>query len=143
MFFMYRRRCICNCVLVAGKEVCRSYTPVSFLIPNSNLTFELPTLYFLIKEYNDGKLSRKLCSNNIGDKINMSYPRGTFNTVVLKKRAELILFAAGTGITPMTSLIAWTLNSTRLNIKLIYFNKTETDILWRKQFDKLASENTR
>lgn len=116
---------------------------MSFLIPNSNLIFELPTLYFLIKEYNEGKLSHKLCSVNIGDKMNMSYPRGTFNCNILKKRVELILFAAGTGITPMTSLIAWTLNSTRLNIKLIYFNKTENDILWRKQFDKLACESQR
>lgn len=128
---------------VDDEEVRRSYTPVSFLIKNSNLIFELPTLYFLVKEYNDGKLSRKLCSTNLGDKISMSCPRGTFNSIVLKKRTKLILFAAGTGITPMTSLIAWTLNTTRLSIKLIYFNKTENDILWRKQFDKLAAENPR
>lgn len=133
----------CLLLYSVGEEVRRSYTPVLFLIRNSNLVFELPTLYFLIKEYSSGKLSRKLCSLDVGDTINMSYPRGTFNTIILKKRLELILLAAGTGITPMTSLISWTLNATRLDVKLIYFNKTEIDILWRKQFDKLASENSR
>jgi len=95
-----------------GEEITRSYTPVSFLVQTPAI-FPEPTLFFLIKEYAKGKLSRKLCSLEANDCVEMSRPRGTFNCSVLKQKTILLMLAAGTGLTPMTSLIIWTLNSTR------------------------------
>lgn len=101
--------------MVSGEEVVRSYTPVSFLT-QTTAAFPEPTLFFLVKNYSCGKLSHKLCSLKANDFIDMSRPMGTFNCMALKKRLALLMFAAGTGLTPMTSLIIWTLNSTRFGV---------------------------
>lgn len=97
---------------IAGNEKIRSYTPVSFLVNSGSNKFDA-SLFFVIKNYGCGKLSHILCSSKISDIIEMSRPKGTFNMMVLRNRQKLILFAAGTGLTPMTSLIIWTLRSTR------------------------------
>ncbi|XP_071455196.1 cytochrome b5 reductase 4 [Hetaerina americana] len=59
---------------------------------------------------------------------------------------ELLLLAAGTGITPMVRIIQWALQISSTQCKkvtLIFFNKTENDIIWREQLDKLMAECNR
>lgn len=77
----------------------------------------------LVKSYPKGKLSQHLCSLRQGDLIEVSRPQGSFECWTSK--TNLILIAAGTGITPMLPII-W--NALHSPIKK-YFNLTENNQL--------------
>ncbi|XP_054269559.1 cytochrome b5 reductase 4-like [Macrosteles quadrilineatus] len=129
-------------VVNEGEEaVLRPYTPVTSLaginIPPVN------TVRLLVKRYSEGRLSAWLTSRPLGARVSLSIPQGSFSLTPLRGKTDLVLVAAGTGITPMVSLITWALRSTRLKVCLIFFNKTEKDIIWREHLDKLAEENSR
>ncbi|KAK7603504.1 hypothetical protein V9T40_003503 [Parthenolecanium corni] len=121
----------------------RSYTPISFIISHPEIRLSSSIVHFLVKEYKIGSLSRRLCSLKRDDHVEMSRPVGSFNCKALDKRLNLILIAAGTGLTPFTSLIAWALKNSKLNVKLVFFNKTEEDIIWKNEFDTLSSDESR
>lgn len=71
-------------------------------------------IYLLVKSYPRGTLSRWLCKQNVGDRIKISNPQGTFDSALLKGITEVYLFAGGTGITPILSLAVWLLQTNRL-----------------------------
>jgi cytochrome-b5 reductase len=77
----------------------------------------------LVKSYPKGKLSQHLCSLRQGDFIEVSRPQGSFECWTSK--TNLILIAAGTGITPMLPII-W--NALHSPIKK-YLNHNENNQL--------------
>ncbi|CAJ0593400.1 unnamed protein product [Cylicocyclus nassatus] len=122
----------------------RSYTPVSLgsLPQESNknsayVLFSSPSkLIFLIKIYADGICTPLLEKLLIGGKIEMSEPVGSKDlSKWIDADTELLMLAAGTGLTPMVNVIRARLksiserDSNKCNTTLLLFNKTEKDIV--------------
>ncbi|XP_032131255.1 cytochrome b5 reductase 4 isoform X6 [Sapajus apella] len=80
-----------------------------------------------------------------GDFVSMSSPEGTFKISEFQELEDLFLLAAGTGFTPMVKILNYALTDipTLRKVKLMFFNKTEDDIIWRSQLEKLAFKDKR
>ncbi|KAG6813084.1 hypothetical protein H0H92_014143 [Tricholoma furcatifolium] len=119
------------CAEINGKDVVRSYTPVSN--DDDRGHFDL-----LIKSYEKGNISRLFAQLKLGDKIRVKGPKGNFQyTPGLADHLSMI--AGGTGITPMIQIIRAALRNPfdKTTITLIYANVNEEDILRRKDLEEL------
>ncbi|KAJ4149937.1 hypothetical protein LMH87_010709 [Akanthomyces muscarius] len=118
---------------VDGESVSRSYTPVS-----NNA--DRGVLELVIKVYPDGKLTNNYLANlEVGDEVLFRGPKGAMRyTRGLAKKVGMV--AGGTGITPMFQVIRGICEDDRdlTQISLIYANRTEQDILLRKELDTFA-----
>uniref|UniRef100_A0A674H6P4 Cytochrome b5 reductase 4 n=1 Tax=Taeniopygia guttata TaxID=59729 RepID=A0A674H6P4_TAEGU len=134
--------------IIAGTEVVKPYTPVLPFLP---LDFQEPPchdgvhIYLMIKIYSDGLFTQALDHLQIGDYISVSNPEGNFKKSQVQTSEDLLLLAGGTGFTPMVKLLNFALTevSCLRTVKLIFFNKTEHDILWRNQLEQLALKDER
>lgn len=128
---------------ILGMEITRSYTAViKSLSADNQDDRQGRVVYLMIKIYKDGALTPWIGTLSQGDTLDVSYPEGTFKEERLNDVSDLVLFAAGTGFTPMVRLIYHCLHvnyKKERKVKLIFFNKTEKDILWRDQLDALAA----
>ncbi|KAJ5158130.1 uncharacterized protein N7500_007781 [Penicillium coprophilum] len=118
---------------IDGKDVTRSYTPTS------NNT-DLGRLELVIKCYPDGALTGKYLANlKVGDKTLFRGPKGAmkYKRGVCKK---IGMVCGGTGITPMYQLIRAICEDEddTTEVSLILANRTEEDILLRKELEKFA-----
>ncbi|XP_023567794.1 cytochrome b5 reductase 4 isoform X2 [Octodon degus] len=135
-------------VTITGTEIVKPYTPVSHSLLSEFREPVLPNnkyIYFLIKIYPAGLLTPKLDHLQIGDFVSVSGPEGNFKISKLQELEDLILVAAGTGFTPMVKILNYALSNipSLRKLKLMFFNKTEDDIIWRCQLEKLALEDKR
>uniref|UniRef100_A0A8B9EV78 Cytochrome b5 reductase 4 n=1 Tax=Amazona collaria TaxID=241587 RepID=A0A8B9EV78_9PSIT len=134
--------------IIAGTEVVKPYTPVLPFLP---LDFQEPYchdsayIYLMIKIYSCGLFTQALDHLQIGDYISVSSPEGSFKKSQVQTSEDLFLLAAGTGFTPMVKLLNFALTevSCLRTVKLIFFNRTEDDILWRNQLEQLALKDER
>ncbi|NWJ11652.1 NB5R4 reductase, partial [Crypturellus undulatus] len=134
--------------VIAGTEVVKPYTP---LLPFLPLDFKEPSchddanIYLMIKIYPSGLFTQALDHLQVGDGISISNPEGNFKKSQAEAVEDLFLLAAGTGFTPMVKLLSFALAEvvTLRTAKLIFFNKTEDDILWRNQLEQLALKDER
>ncbi|XP_074844959.1 cytochrome b5 reductase 4 [Carettochelys insculpta] len=134
--------------IIAGTEIVKPYTPVS---PSLKSDFkdcsihENTHLILMIKIYPNGLFTPELDHLQIGDSISVSNSEGTFKKSQVEAVEDLFLLAAGTGFTPMVKLLNYVLTnvSTLRIVKLMFFNKTEDDILWRNQLEQLALKEHR
>ncbi|NXJ96021.1 NB5R4 reductase, partial [Corythaixoides concolor] len=134
--------------IIAGTEVVKPYTPILPFLP---LDFKEPScnagahIYLMIKIYSCGLFTQALDHLQIGDCISVSNPEGNFKKSQVQTLEDLFLLAAGTGFTPMVKLLNFALTevSCLRKVKLIFFNKTEDDILWRNQLEQLALKDER
>nr|XP_034834355.1 cytochrome b5 reductase 4 isoform X2 [Maniola hyperantus] len=129
---------------VNDKECVRSYTPVGDHW--DRFGSDLSALKLTVKRYDTGALSPHLADLRAGDSLTLSGPYGNFQLQKLKQVKIIYLIAAGTGITPMLGLIKFML--TRSNprcerVHLLFFNKTEEDILFREHFEEIAKQDER
>ena len=77
------------------------------------------------------------------DEIDVMTPEGNFTleTDQAKKR-KFVGFAAGSGITPIMSMIKeLRMDETETVFTLFYSNKMESDVIFKHQLDKLAGDN--
>ncbi|KAF3060865.1 NADH-cytochrome b5 reductase 1 [Trichoderma lentiforme] len=119
---------------IDGADVSRSYTPVS-----NNA--DLGRLELVIKCYPDGLLTGKYLANlKVGDKVLFRGPKGAmrYKRGLCKK---IGMIAGGTGITPMYQLIRAICEDDKdtTEVSLILANRTEEDILLRKELDAFAT----
>ncbi|XP_012887736.1 PREDICTED: cytochrome b5 reductase 4 isoform X1 [Dipodomys ordii] len=133
---------------IAGTEIVKPYTPVSDSLVSEFKEPVLPNnkyIYFLIKIYPSGLFTPELDRLEIGDFVSVSSPEGSFKISKLQELEDLFLLAAGTGFTPMVKILNYALTNvpSLRKIKLMFFNKTEDDIIWRRQLEKLAFDNER
>ncbi|XP_027266800.1 cytochrome b5 reductase 4 isoform X2 [Cricetulus griseus] len=133
---------------VTGAEIVKPYTPVSESLLSDFKEPVLPPnkyIYFLIKIYPDGLFTPELDRLQIGDFVSVSSPEGNFKLSKLQEVEDLFLLAAGTGFTPMVNILKYSLTSVSSlrKVKLMFFNKTEDDIIWRCQLEKLAFKDKR
>ncbi|KAG5654736.1 hypothetical protein H0H81_003744 [Sphagnurus paluster] len=119
------------CAEINGKDVVRSYTPISN--DDDRGYFEL-----LIKTYEKGNISRHFATLKLGDSIRVKGPKGNFQySPDLADHISMI--AGGTGITPMIQIIRAALKNPfdKTTITLIYANVNEEDILLRDDLEEL------
>ncbi|XP_066468583.1 cytochrome b5 reductase 4 isoform X2 [Tiliqua scincoides] len=133
---------------ITDTDIVKPYTPVSSsLVP----TFKDPScndkmhIFFMIKIYPSGLFTPVLDSVQIGEYISVSNPEGNFRKMQAEVVEDLFLLAGGTGFTPMVKLLNYVLTRSGClrTVKLMFFNKTEDDILWRNQLEQLALNDAR
>ncbi|EDV25029.1 uncharacterized protein TRIADDRAFT_56539 [Trichoplax adhaerens] len=117
---------------MSGMEIGRNYTPVVSLNPDEavNISGNGRDISFMIKVYKDGALTPFLGSLKISETIKISEHLGNFKFSRLESIEQLILIAGGTGFTPMVKLMR--------QVKLLFGNKTEKDILWKDSLENLV-----
>ncbi|KAM3965655.1 cytochrome b5 reductase 4 [Aphomia sociella] len=131
---------------ISGSEVVRSYTPVGEGWGSHDSSEIVAPLKLTVKKYDDGALSPHLTALNVGDSITLSGPYGNFQLQNLKSVKTIYLIAAGTGVTPMLGLLKFMLlrsNPRCDRVHLLFFNKTENDILFQKNFADICREDKR
>ena len=103
---------------------------------------------FCVKRVQDGLVSNYLIDNlEVGDEIDVIPPLGNFTLKdSFLKDQDLVFIAAGSGITPVYSMMSYiqelsakAINCPRLH--LLYVNKTEQDIIFKKSIDGIAKSN--
>ncbi|XP_019508060.1 PREDICTED: cytochrome b5 reductase 4 isoform X1 [Hipposideros armiger] len=133
---------------IAGTEIVKPYTPVSHSLLSELTEPVLPNnkyIYFLIKIYPAGLFTPELDHLRIGDFVSVSSPEGNFKISQFQELEDLFLLAAGTGFTPMVKILNYALTNipSLRKVKLMFFNKTEDDIIWRSQLENLAFKDKR
>jgi len=124
-------------LLVNGKEVRRSYS-----ICSSPLVKE--PLRVAIKRVKDGVGSNYVNDNfKKGDVVEIMTPMGNFHSELKNtNKKHYVLFAGGSGITPMMSIIRTTLLAEpESKLTLFYGNFDEEATIFKKQIDELAKAN--
>ncbi|CAF0908594.1 unnamed protein product [Adineta steineri] len=127
-----------------GILIVKPYTVVDKLNSEQNLSSD-QTIELLIKHYTDRTMTPMLQKLNIGDTIEMSSFEGTFDYTKINTCKTLILVAAGTGLTPMFRIINYVIKQTEnqvdMNVILLFFNKTQDDILCGEELQTISKQN--
>ncbi|KAA1248156.1 ferredoxin--NADP reductase [Aquimarina sp. RZ0] len=97
-------------------------------------------LRITVKKVQEGIVSNYICDTlKTGQKIEVDKPAGSFFIVPNKKtQLKYVLFAGGSGITPIFSIIKTVLEKEPLSsIILIYANRNEQSIIFKKALEDL------
>lgn len=80
--------------------------------------------------------------SRIGEEFNVKGPFGIFYFDENKTNKDIILIGAGSGISPLMSILRY-IDNKKLNVNahIIYSNKTEEEILWRKEIEELGEKD--
>jgi len=119
-----------------GEELRRSYSACSSPVADSDLRIA-------VKEVEDGRMSSYL-NNGIkeGQELEVMKPMGNFYTdMPTSSPKHYVAFAAGSGITPILSLLKTALAVSPENkFTLFYGNKSTADIIFKEELDSLESK---
>jgi len=119
---------------INNKEIRRDYSLCSS--PKSG------ELKVAVKEVENGTFSK--FANNIlkvGDVLEVSPPNGRFIFKPNTEKKTIAAFAAGSGITPILSIIKTVLEETNNHFILVYGNKTVKDTIFLNELLTLQSKN--
>lgn len=121
---------------IDGEEARRSYSICS--APGDE------TLSVGVKKVADGRFSSFVNEKlSVGDSIRVMPPEGRF-TSLAGERHDYILIAAGSGITPMLSIVRTVLaHEPDSTITLIYGNRSTDTIMFREELDDLKDRHMR
>ncbi len=117
---------------VQGKEVRRSYSLCSSPFVDDDLVV-------MVKRVDNGLMSNWLPDNlKVGQKVKVLEPMGNFTTEYVKDRKRhLIMFAGGSGITPMMSILKSTITQEPDSIcSLIYANRDIDSVIFKNELDQ-------
>ncbi|MBL7808842.1 MAG: ferredoxin--NADP reductase [Saprospiraceae bacterium] len=120
-----------------GHELRRSYSMSSSPLDQD--------LAITVKKVAGGKVSTWLHDQlQAGDSLEVAPPAGRFyHDLHPEKRRTYYLFAAGSGITPLMSIIKTTLESEPMSaIFLLYGSRNEENIIFRDSLDRLSERYT-
>ena len=121
--------------MIDGQDVRRSYSLCSSPIENK--------WQVAIKKINGGLFST-FANDNLqkGDFLEIMAPSGVFNVEINKEKAKnYILFAAGSGITPILSIVKTHLASEpNSTFKLFYLNKSVKSIIFKEEIEQLKNK---
>lgn len=121
---------------IQGKEVRRAYSLCSSPFTDADLAVT-------VKRVDKGLMSNWLPDNlKAGNKIKVMEPMGQFTTEYkTENKRHLVMFAGGSGITPMMSIIKSTLTQEPNSIcSLIYCNRDIDSIIFKDAFDALQTK---
>jgi len=121
--------------IIDGEEIRRSYSICSSPLDNE--------LRVAVKKVEAGKFSTH-ANNQLkeGDIIEVLPPTGKFNTSLDNKQAKnYIAFVAGSGITPVLSIIKTTLQTEpNSSFTLIYGNRNRSAIIFKEELEGLKNK---
>ena len=97
-------------------------------------------LTITVKRTADGYASNWICDNlREGDTLRVLPPSGIFTPASLD--ADLLLFAGGSGITPILSITRTALAQGNGRIVLFYANRDETSVIFAQELAELAAQH--
>ena len=95
-------------------------------------------LTITVKRIAAGHGSNWLCDNvTVGTELQVLPPAGTFTVRTLD--ADFLLFAAGSGITPVMSILRTALAAGQGEVVLVYANRDEQSVIFAAEIDRLAA----
>lgn len=95
----------------------------------------------VVKRVEGGRVSNWFNDNlKAGDRILSRAPQGRFLLRDDHAGRDLNLFAAGSGITPIISLLKTALKTTRRNVLLVYANRDMHSIILKDELDRLEQD---
>ena len=118
-----------------GKEVRRAYSLCTS-------PFVDETLAVTVKRVDNGLVSNYLADHlQVGDKLKVMEPMGQFVTEYkTENKRHIILFAGGSGITPMMSIVKSLLSQEADSMaSLIYCNRDIDSIIFKGELDRLQT----
>ncbi len=93
-----------------------------------------------VKRVADGRISNWINEHlSAGDVIKVLPPAGQF--VLGAEDTDLLMFAGGSGITPVISIVKTALAGGKRRVRLIYANRDEASIIFRRELDELAARH--
>jgi 3-ketosteroid 9alpha-monooxygenase subunit B len=93
-----------------------------------------------IKRVEDGRISNWVNEHlRAGDVVRVLPPGGLF--VLNHDENPLVMFAGGSGITPIISILKTALATTTRAVKLVYANRDDASIIFRAELDRLAADH--
>lgn len=122
---------------INGEELRRSYSICTS-------PYSEKELRVAVKEVNGGKASTFINRNlKVGDSMEVMTPMGNFySSLSGGNKKHYVLFAGGSGITPMLSILKSVLYVEKQStVTLIYANKNETATIFKNEIDTLAQVN--
>ena len=120
-----------------GKDVRRAYSLCSSPFVDEDLAVT-------VKRVDDGLMSNWLPENlKVGSKMKVLEPMGQFTTEFSRdNKRHLVMFAGGSGITPMMSIIKSILTQEPDSIlSLIYCNRDIDSIIFRKTLEEMQTKD--
>jgi 3-ketosteroid 9alpha-monooxygenase subunit B len=94
-----------------------------------------------VKRVQDGRASNWFHDNvAVGQTLDAQTPAGRFVLRAASHQRPLVLWAAGSGITPIYSLLREVLGGTMRRAKLIYANRTKESIIFHREIADLLLE---
>lgn len=106
---------------------------------SSSPAFDEP-LRVTVKRVNQGRASNWVCGDlKVGDTLQVMPPAGMFTPRSFD--APLRMFAGGSGITPVFSIIRTVLAKGKGRINLLYANRDEQSVIFGEQLTELARQN--
>ncbi|MBM3918007.1 MAG: 2Fe-2S iron-sulfur cluster binding domain-containing protein [Sphingomonadales bacterium] len=120
---------------IDGKSVRRSYSICS--VPE-----DLPRLAVCVKKVEGGLASHYLNSQlQTGDRLEVLEPYGNFSLNYTNPTlTDLVLVGAGSGITPLLSMLKSSLSHAQNRVFLIYGSRSYADILFHDELNKLQTK---
>lgn len=122
---------------INGEELRRSYSICTSPTADRDLRIA-------VKEVKDGRVSTWINRNlKAGDVLEVMTPMGNFHTPMAgNNKRNFVLFAGGSGITPMMSILKSALSIEKnSSVTLVYANRDEDATIFRNELDKIAGEN--
>jgi ring-1,2-phenylacetyl-CoA epoxidase subunit PaaE len=122
---------------VNGEELRRSYSICTS-------PYSEKELRVAVKEVKDGRASTLMNRTwKVGDVVEVMTPMGNFSSVLSgNNKKHYVLFAGGSGITPMMSILKSVLYIEKQStVTLVYANRDEESVIFKAEIDKLISEN--
>jgi ring-1,2-phenylacetyl-CoA epoxidase subunit PaaE len=118
-----------------NEEIRRSYSLSSS--PDEDL------LSITVKRITNGEISRfMLAKEHPGDVLTALAPAGRFTITNFEQAKDILLFAGGSGITPIFSQLKYILNRPgKSRITLIYSNQDAKSILFKVELNELAAKH--
>jgi ring-1,2-phenylacetyl-CoA epoxidase subunit PaaE len=124
-------------LFIDNEEIRRSYSICSSPVADNELRIAAKKVY---QGKGSGFLNDLL---KVGDQIEVMTPMGNFHTSLNpSNKKNYVLFAGGSGITPMLSILKSVLKSEPdSRITLLYGNLNEDAIIFKSEIEKIAAEN--
>jgi ferredoxin-NADP reductase len=120
-------------VEVDGQEHLRSYSMSSSPGLDDDLTVT-------IKRVPDGVVSNWLADHvRQGDRIHVTPPNGSFVLHEADAQRDIVVFAAGSGITPIFSILKFALAATDRPVRMLYANRDRSATIFRSELQVLES----
>ncbi len=99
-----------------------------------------PDLRVTVKRTPDGVVSNWLCDHlAAGDTVEVTRPAGVFR--LGDGTGDVIALSAGSGITPVFSLVKTALATTSRRVNLLYANRDEEAVIFRSEIDGLQERH--